>query len=99
MRISPLLLALPSLAAAFVPHGQACLDPSTSSLPFCDAALPLPSRIADLISRLTTDEKIGLLGTLPNTDVCAGVDAGVPRLSIPAVSNLIECTGAVSSSC
>jgi beta-glucosidase-like glycosyl hydrolase len=28
-----------------------------------------------------------------------GVDAGVPRLGIPALSNLIECTGAVSSNC
>jgi len=59
----------------------------------------MAARIADLISRLNTTEKIGLSGTLPGSDICAGVDAGVPRLGIPALSNLIECTGAVSSSC
>ncbi len=52
-----------------------------------------------MIARLTPEEKIGLSGTLPNTDICAGLDAGVPRLGIPALSNLIECTGAVSSNC
>ena len=94
-----LLFALLSLARGLSPHGQACLTPATSALPFCNPALPLESRLSDLISRLTLAEKIGLSGTMPNTDMCAGVDAGVPRLDIPALSNLIECTGAVSSSC
>jgi hypothetical protein len=57
------------------------------------------ARVADLIGRLNTTEKIGLTGTLPGTDMCAGVDAGVPRLDIPRLSCLIECTGAVSSAC
>jgi beta-D-xylosidase 4 len=93
-----LLSALIGFCAA-TPHGQACLDASSAGLPFCDPSQPLAARISDLLSRLTLAEKIGLSGTLPGTDMCAGVDAGVPRLGIPPLSNLIECTGAVSSNC
>jgi beta-glucosidase-like glycosyl hydrolase len=88
-----------AFAGARLPHGAACLTPATASLPFCDPSQPTAARIADLVSRLTVSEKIGLLGTLPNSDTCAGLDAGVPRLDIPALSNLIECTGSVSSNC
>ena len=82
------LLLLASCVSA-APHGQACLDPATTALPFCDTTLPTTVRITDLLSRLTVAEKIGLSGTLPGSDICAGVDAGVPRLGIPALSNLI----------
>lgn len=80
------------------PHGQACLTLATQSLPFCDPTLSLSVRVADLIGRLNLTEKIGLMGTFTG-DICAGVDAGVPRLDIEPLSCLIECTGAVSSNC
>ena len=94
-----LLFTAVGRAIALSPHGAACLTPATASLPFCDSSQPTAFRIADLISRLSLSEKIGLSGTLPNSDSCAGLDAGVSRLDIPALSNLIECTGAVSSNC
>jgi beta-glucosidase len=48
-------------------HGQA-------SLPFRDSRKPLEERVSDLLSRLTTTEKISLLGFN---------NQGVPRLGVP----------------
>jgi beta-glucosidase-like glycosyl hydrolase len=98
LRLPFLLAALAAPASAYTPHGQACQDPATQGFPFCDPALPVATRAADFISRLTVAEKIGLSGTFVG-DICAGVDGGVPRLSVPPLSCLIECTGAVSSGC
>ena len=99
LRLLPLLSLACSFAAGYVPHGAACRTPATASLPFCDASLPTAARVADLIGRLTLAEKFGLTGTAPGGDMCAGVDAGVPRLDIAPLSCLIECTGAVSAAC
>ena len=92
------IAALVASASAYTPHGQACQDAVTQGMPFCDPSLPVATRAADFISRLTVAEKIGLSGTFTG-DICAGVDGGVPRLSVPPLSCLIECTGAVSSNC
>lgn len=64
----------------------------------CNTALPIVDRVNNLISLLTTEEKIGLTGSF-NGDLCSDIDAGVPRLNIPNVTQLIEITGTVSSSC
>ena len=92
------LLASSASAVQYSPHGQGCVDASTQSLPFCDPRLPRAARVADLVGRLTLDEKIGLTGSAFG-DMCSDIDAGVPRLRIPNVTQLIEVTGAVSSSC
>lgn len=95
------LLAVSSCASAAVqyqPHGQGCTDAATRALPYCDTRLPLAARVADLVGRLQLDEKIGLTGSAYG-DMCSDIDAGVPRLSIPNVTQLIEVTGAVSASC
>jgi beta-glucosidase len=42
--------------------------------PFRDPSLPTDQRVADLVSRMTVDEKIDALGT----------DSGVPRLGVPS---------------
>ena len=34
-----------------------------AAMPFCDASAPLPARVADLLSRLSFDEKVGMLAT------------------------------------
>jgi len=65
------------------PHGHACLDAASQKLPFCDPTLPLEKRLADLISRLTLDEKTRLLGPDPLHNTCTFVDYGVVRLGIP----------------
>ena len=33
------------------------------ALPFCDASAPLPARVADLVARLSFEEKVGMLAT------------------------------------
>ncbi|KAI8548244.1 hypothetical protein RHMOL_Rhmol07G0258200 [Rhododendron molle] len=50
-------------------------NPSTRPYPFCQEALPIPSRARDLVSRLTLDEKVSQL---------VNSAAAVPRLGIPA---------------
>jgi beta-glucosidase len=49
--------------------------------PFRDPKLPLEQRVDDLVSRLTLDEKIGLLGQ---------VQPAIPRLGIAAFTNFTE---------
>ena len=93
--ISSLLI----VSDAYIPHGQACQSAATQILPFCNPSLSIADRVFDLVGRLNLTEKYFLMGTMPGTDMCAGVDRGVDRLDIPPISNLIECTGAVSSNC
>lgn len=50
-------------------------QPSYTSLPFWDHSLPLEKRVADLVSRLTVEEKISLIPTR---------QVAVERLGIPA---------------
>lgn len=88
-----------AVAVQYTPHGFACLDGDpTVGLPMCNPSLPVEDRVANLVSLLTTEEKIGLTGSF-NGDLCSDIDAGVPRLNIPNVTQLIEITGTVSSSC
>jgi beta-glucosidase len=49
--------------------------------PFRDPNLPLEQRVDDLVSRLTLDEKIGMLGQ---------VQPAIPRLGIKAFTNFTE---------
>jgi hypothetical protein len=111
-------------AKQYVPHGFGCLDELTINLPMCNTSLSIPERVSNFLAQLTTTEKIGLTGSF-NGDLCSDIDAGVPRLNIPNVSQrswalifhhwqtcifltltlmlqvtqLIEITGTVSSSC
>ena len=43
-----------------VPHGHACLPPN-DGFPFCNVTLSVHERVADLIARLTYEDKIGAL--------------------------------------
>ncbi|XP_010914548.1 probable beta-D-xylosidase 2 [Elaeis guineensis] len=67
------------LLSACIPRGGAtrpafaCGGGPAAALPFCRVALPIRARVADLIGRLTLDEKIRLL---------VNNAAGVPRLGI-----------------
>ena len=71
------------LDAAGPPNGHGCLLPNVTSLPFCNPALSIPERVADLLSRLTLAEKISLSGSGDYSDTCDTMDPGVPRLGIP----------------
>jgi hypothetical protein len=68
----------------------ACTSTSSKALPFCNPALSMPARVEDLLQRLTTDEKVSLLGA-HGGDLCAFEDGGVPRLDIPSCKPLLHC--------
>lgn len=56
--------------------GPACSQPETRGLPFCNTALPLPTRVSDLVGRLALEE-IGPQLTARNAPA-------IPRLGINA---------------
>jgi hypothetical protein len=61
-----LVLAAPARAVTtYTPPTFACQTANTTNLPFCNPKLPIAARITDLLSRLTTAEKIGLMGSTP----------------------------------
>jgi beta-glucosidase len=75
MKPRPLTIVLPLLLAA----GMA--QPLAAAEPFRDPNVPLERRVDDLISRLTPDEKIAMLGQ---------VQPAIPRLGIQAFTNFTE---------
>ena len=46
---------------------------SAAGLPFCDAGAPLPARVADLVARLSFEEKVGMLATPSGGSASLGV--------------------------
>jgi len=63
-----------SLCLAVTGAGN-CSVPPFSTYPYCQPSVPIASRVADLVSRLTLAEAIALLGT---------ANFGVPRLGVPS---------------
>jgi hypothetical protein len=58
-------LTLCAVAATALPNGYVwgCLPNNVSaSLPFCDNSLPVANRVTDLLSRLSVDEMLGMIG-------------------------------------
>jgi hypothetical protein len=79
----------PSRAAALqggAPNGHAC-DPghSSSALPFCNASLSIGARVADLVGRMTVEEKVHLIAIRGDSN-----NTGVDRLGIPGYNWGIE---------
>ena len=81
------LWALMATAMAFVPHGQACQDAATMGLPFCNMTLPVATRVADLIARLTIDEKIGLAGNISSAVLCVSYPLPANTNAVPPSSH------------
>ncbi|HWO88663.1 MAG TPA: glycoside hydrolase family 3 N-terminal domain-containing protein, partial [Gemmatimonadales bacterium] len=71
----PAALALASSACGRAPLARAAPAGQQTELPFRNPDLPLEQRVADLVRRLTLEEKIGQLGTAASA---------IPRLGIPA---------------
>ncbi|KAH8045039.1 symporter [Aureococcus anophagefferens] len=68
--------------------GEAPLAPS--AYPYCDRALPIRARVADLAARFTVNETISQMGTMA---------AAVPRLGLPALNYGGEALHGVWSTC
>eukprot|EP00048_Salpingoeca_helianthica_P015648 m.227816 g.227816 ORF g.227816 m.227816 type:complete len:774 (+) comp17327_c0_seq1:3-2324(+) len=82
--------ALPS-GAANIP--RACSTPATSGYPFCDPSLPIDTRIQDLISRLTLEEKPYLMVARESPK------GNISRLGIPEYDWGGNCIHGVQSRC
>ena len=88
------------LDAGPMPNAHACLDPALRyTTGFCNQSLPISARVADLLGRLTVEEKVNLTGSGPWSDSCDTIDYGVPRLSIPPHQWLVETNSMIASSC
>ena len=68
-----------ALATFAVPAAAlTCADAPLNSFPYCNTSLSVEERVADLLSRMTPDEKAAILD--------AGVPA-IPRLGLPSMSS------------
>ena len=88
------------MVSGAVPNYQGCIDPVSRSLPYCDASLALEQRISDLISRLSIEEKVGILGGDPALgDTCSVFNRPIPRLGLPGYFWLEEVNTQANSAC
>ena len=71
LRLAAVLLLALSLAQAA--HGARAQRPAAALLPYQDPALPADQRAADLLARMTLDEKIGQM-TQPDRSVMTNID-------------------------
>ncbi len=73
------------------PNFQACVDTSTKEFAFCDPSLPVDIRVADLLGRLTLEEKVYM--TQPQEkfgNTCGTTTGELDRLGISQYTWLIE---------
>ena len=85
--LSIVALVLVAYAAPQPVTALSCSDPPLSSYPYCNTSLPVDLRVADLLARMSPDEKVAIL------------DAGVPaisRLGLPSMSSGEALHGACS---
>ena len=90
------------LDIGYAPWGHACLDAAQRTLPYCNAALTVDARVADLLGRLTLSEKIALTGSgfwTNGASSCDTIDPGIPRLSVPPKQWLVETNSMAASQC
>lgn len=89
-------LLLCSCSAVGVPLGVACGDPQHDAYPFCDVSLPIAERVADLVSRVRSEDKAALLTARgwPQGNVTA-----LPYLGVPAYDWGLNCVHGVQSTC
>lgn len=80
------------------PSGQGCLNPIAKALPYCNSSLPIATRVSDIISRMTIEEKTyhiwgsgshGVNTTFP----------GIPRLGLPPFNWGLEGLHGLRTSC
>ena len=76
----------------------ACQTARTKVMGFCDGSKSFVERASDLLQRLSTKEKLSLMGA-HGPDICAFEDGGVPRLDIPSYTWCTETNTGVSSVC
>ena len=85
------VIAIALATCAATGNALSCSDAPLSSLPYCNTSLPVDMRVADLLSRMSPDEKVSILD--------AGVPA-IPRLGVPSMSSGEAlhgaCTGCLS---
>eukprot|EP01065_Artemidia_motanka_P046983 TRINITY_DN7245_c0_g1_i1.p1 TRINITY_DN7245_c0_g1~~TRINITY_DN7245_c0_g1_i1.p1 ORF type:complete len:747 (+),score=212.76 TRINITY_DN7245_c0_g1_i1:53-2293(+) len=102
MRVLSALAALlpAALADVYTPNYQACTSTESQKLPFCNSSLSIDSRLDDLLSRLTLDEKINMIAPQPLLgSTCNDHTKGVERLGVPQYMWLTETNTGVNSAC
>eukprot|EP00039_Didymoeca_costata_P008454 m.112515 g.112515 ORF g.112515 m.112515 type:complete len:776 (+) comp14090_c0_seq3:191-2518(+) len=93
-----LIIACNHVMVAADKNMYACQTARTKSKEFCNASLSYESRVQALLSELTQDEKLSLMGA-HGKDTCAFLDGGVARLDIPQYTWCTETNTGVSTEC
>jgi beta-glucosidase-like glycosyl hydrolase len=82
-----------------VPNFWGCQNDVAKALPYCDMSLSIDERLEDLLSHLTLDEKVDMIGADPTQDVCMTHTMNVSRIGLPDYYWLVETNTAVGSAC
>jgi len=80
------------------PEFHGCNVPAAAGLPFCNIKLSHAARVADMVGRLTMDEKIALLSPT-QAPFCACHTAAIDRVGIPRYKWLTEVNSCVNTAC
>jgi hypothetical protein len=82
-----------------LPAFHACADPDLLLLPFCNTSLGREARLDDLMSRLSRQDKIGLLTPSDPHSDCGGQMGGVPKIGLPGWHWLTEANTNIATGC
>lgn len=92
--------ALVTSLAVDPPNNHGCVSDVAKRLPYCDTSLSLDKRLDDLMSRMSTAEKIQQI--TPQADLgdrCTTFTRGIARLGIPEWLWLVETNTNIASGC
>eukprot|EP00164_Ancoracysta_twista_P003087 GFYU01004121.1.p1 GENE.GFYU01004121.1~~GFYU01004121.1.p1 ORF type:complete len:789 (-),score=304.22 GFYU01004121.1:39-2405(-) len=81
------------------PNYQGCISDTAKSFKYCDTSYSTEARVADLMSHLTLDEKLGLIGPDPKYGSCSCINKAIDRLGLPRFMWLVETNTGVNSNC
>lgn len=82
------------------PNYWGCQADVAKDLPYCDVSLSVEDRVADLVGRLTLEEKVAAIS--PQDDLgnkCMTHTRNVSRIGFPAYAWLVETNTMVASAC
>jgi beta-D-xylosidase 4 len=81
------------------PQYHGCLEPNATRLRYCDSSLSAAARVEDILTRLTIDEKIGLLSPHDAPEYCRCLTAPVTRIGLPSWTWLSEVNSGAAGGC
>eukprot|EP00443_Scrippsiella_acuminata_P015208 CAMPEP_0115234328 /NCGR_PEP_ID=MMETSP0270-20121206/34737_1 /TAXON_ID=71861 /ORGANISM="Scrippsiella trochoidea, Strain CCMP3099" /LENGTH=774 /DNA_ID=CAMNT_0002649073 /DNA_START=30 /DNA_END=2354 /DNA_ORIENTATION=+ len=85
---------------ASAPNFHGCVDPVARALPYCNTSLPLESRLDDLLSHMSLEEKVAQITPQQDLgDKCTTFTKGKKDIGLPEWVWLVETNTNIASAC